>query len=45
MRKKYINPEIQVVKMQTSTLICTTSPLYNVQVDTTVEMEEEEDFE
>lgn len=45
MKKKYINPEIQVVKMQTSTLICTTSPLYNIQVDTTVEMEEEDEFE
>ena len=45
MKKKYINPEIQVVKMQTSTLICTTSPLYNVQVNTTVEMEEEDEFE
>lgn len=44
MKKTYINPEIQVVKMQTSTLICT-SPLYNVQVDTTVEMGEEEEFE
>ena len=44
MKKKYINPEIQVVKMLTSTLICT-SPLYNVQVNTTVEMEEEEEFE
>lgn len=44
MKKKYINPEIQVVKMQTSTLICTTSRLYNVQVKT-VEMEEEEEFE
>ena len=33
-----------MVKMQTSTLICTTSPLYNVQVKT-VEMEEEEEFE
>lgn len=45
MKKTYINPEIQVVKMQTSTLICTTSPLYNVQVDPYVEMEEEEEFE
>ena len=44
MKKTYINPEIQVVKMQTSTLICT-SPLYNIQVDTTVEMEEEDEFE
>lgn len=43
MKKTYINPEIQVVKMQTSTLICT-SPLYNIQVKT-VEMEEEEEFE
>ena len=44
MKKKYINPEIQVVKMQTSTLICT-SPLYNVQMNLDVEMEEEEEFE
>ncbi len=44
MKKTYINPEIQVVKMQTSTLICT-SPLTTVQVDPTLEMEEEEDFE
>lgn len=43
MKKKYINPKIQVVKMQTITLICT-SPLYNIQVKT-VEMEEEEEFE
>jgi len=43
MKKKYINPKIQVVKMQTSTLICT-SPLYNVRVKT-VEMEEDEEFE
>lgn len=43
MKKKYINPKIQMVKMQTSTLICT-SPLYNVQV-ITVEMEEDEEFE
>ncbi len=33
-----------MVKMQTSTLICT-SPLYNVRVKTTVEMEEGEEFE
>ncbi len=45
MKKTYINPEIQVVKMQTITLICTTSPLYNVQVNTYVEMDEEEEFE
>ena len=44
MKKKYINPEIQVVKMQTSTLICT-SPLYNVRVKTMEEMEVNEDFE
>lgn len=44
MKKTYINPEIQVVKMQTSTLICT-SPLDNVQVYSTVEMEEDEEFE
>ena len=44
MKKTYINPEIQVVKMQTSTLICT-SPLYNVQVNTMDEMQEEDDFE
>ena len=44
MKKKYINPKIQVVKMQTSTLICT-SPLYNVQVNTMDEMQEEDDFE
>lgn len=44
MKKKYINPEIQVVKMQTSTLICT-SPLTTVQVNTMDEMEVEEEFE
>ncbi len=44
MKKKYINPEIQVVKMQTSTLICT-SQLYNVQVNTMDEMQEDEEFE
>ncbi len=45
MKKKYINPKIQVVKMQTSTLICTTSSLDNVQVYSTVEMDEGEEFE
>ena len=44
MKKKYINPKIQVVKMQTSTLICT-SPLTTVQVDLDVEMEEDAEFE
>ena len=44
MKKKYINPEIQVVKMQTSTLICT-SPLTTVQVNTMDEMQEDDDFE
>lgn len=44
MKKTYIYPEIQVVKMQTSTLICT-SPLDDVQVYPTVEMEEEEEFQ
>lgn len=44
MKKKYINPKIQMVKMQTSTLICT-SPLTTVQVNTMEEMEEDEDFE
>lgn len=44
MKKKYINPKIQVVKMQTSTLICT-SPLTTVQVNTMDEMEVEEEFD
>ena len=44
MKKKYINPKIQVVKMQTSTLICT-SPLDNLQVYSTVELEEDEEIE
>lgn len=43
MKKKYINPKIQVVKMQTSTLICT-SPFTTVQVNME-EMEEGDDFE
>ena len=42
-KKQYMRPQIQAVRLRTSSMICQ-SPLNEVQVKT-VEMEEDEEFE
>lgn len=43
-KKQYMRPQIQTVRLRTSSMICQ-SPLNEVLQVTTVEMEEDEEFE
>lgn len=43
-KKQYMRPQIQTVRLRTSSMICQ-SPLNEVTVNPTLEMEEDEEFE